>query len=179
MEAREGTTKSFWITVFCSTQLVYIIATTISSIWTCAAHMYSARGPFWTRYGSTHTNVFNGLQLGNDETYSGTHLVISNDYLPPSRFLLKGTRAPGDVITSPGASKRVVMPGVGHTRGWPVGGDAQEEPHPPPRPGYIVDYTHSRGRGGSTARRRGGSKCASSYCEPRGRSPKGGLLHPI
>ena len=52
IETREGTTKSFWITVFCSTQLVYIIATTFYLIRTCAALMYSAHGPFWAQYGS-------------------------------------------------------------------------------------------------------------------------------
>ena len=45
--------------------------------------------------------------------------------------LLKGIRAPRDVITSPGASKRALMPQVGRTRGWPAGGDARGEPPPP------------------------------------------------
>ena len=55
-------------------------------------------------------------------------------------YRLKGRRAPRAVITSPGAGKRVVMPQVGRTRGWPAGGDAREEPHPPPFLGYFVYY---------------------------------------
>ena len=38
--------------------------------------------------------------------------------------LLAATR----FLTSPGASKRAVMPQMGRTRGWPAGGDALGEP---------------------------------------------------
>ena len=35
-------------------------------------------------------------------------------------------------------SKWAVMPQVGHTRGWPAGGDARAEPPPPLRLRYLL-----------------------------------------
>ena len=51
-----------------------------------------------------------------------------------------GPPAPGDAMWPPGASWQVAMPRVGITRGGLTGGDARGEPHPPARPGYLVDY---------------------------------------
>ena len=43
-------------------------------------------------------------------------------------------------MSPPGARLRAVMPRVGLTRGQPARRDARGEPHPPPTPGYIVNY---------------------------------------